>query len=79
MPEPISRADVSKPITIIGIDPGSQVTGVGVIQVQGDRQKHIFSQSLKLSSSELAVRLSEIYHQLQNIGSCPRCGIIGGG
>jgi crossover junction endodeoxyribonuclease RuvC len=67
MVEQTPKAGNSKPLKVLGVDPGSQVTGVGVIQVQGDQQKHLFSQSIKLSSADLPIRLSEIYQQLQAV------------
>lgn len=67
MPKQTTLKKTSKPTTVIGIDPGSQVTGVGVIRIQGDTQTHVFSQSLKLSSSDLSIRLGEIYQQVQAI------------
>ncbi len=58
----------SKPaITILGIDPGSQITGVGVIEARGSELKHVYSESLKLPKGELAFRLKEIYSRLQVI------------
>ena len=56
-----------KPITILGIDPGSRITGVGVIQAQGNDLKHIFSESLKLPKGDLAIRLQTIYARLQTV------------
>lgn len=54
-------------ITVLGIDPGSRITGVGVIQSQGSTLKHIYSESLKLPKGELAIRLQDIYLRVQNI------------
>ncbi|NNC99104.1 MAG: crossover junction endodeoxyribonuclease RuvC [Gammaproteobacteria bacterium] len=54
-------------MTILGIDPGSQITGVGVITVCGDDLKHIYSESLKLPQGELSIRLQEIYSRLQKV------------
>jgi len=57
-----------QPSTIIlGIDPGSQITGVGVIRSQGNELKHIYSESLKLPKGELPLRLEDLYVRLQNI------------
>ena len=54
-------------LTILGIDPGSQITGVGVISVVGSDLKHVYSESLRLPKGELPVRLQQIYQRLQNI------------
>ena len=56
-----------KPITILGIDPGSRITGVGVITAQGNDLKHVFSESVKLPKSDLAERLQAIYARLQTV------------
>ena len=54
-------------ITILGIDPGSRITGVGVIQAQGNDLKHVFSESLKLPKGDLPIRLKELYSRLQYV------------
>ena len=55
------------PVTILGIDPGSQITGVGVIQSQGNEYRHIYSESLKLPKGELPLRLEKLFTGLQNV------------
>lgn len=65
-----------QPITILGIDPGSQITGVGVITAQGSELKHIFSESLKLPKGELSVRLRDIYARLQTVIAQTRPDIV---
>lgn len=52
---------------ILGIDPGSVITGYGVVDVEGNKTRHVKSGFLKLSKGELPVRLGEIYHQLSDI------------
>jgi len=56
-----------KPITILGIDPGSRITGIGVIIAQGNDLKHVFSESVKLPKSDLPERLHAIYARLQTV------------
>jgi len=58
---------VNKATTILGIDPGSQITGVGVINAQGNDLKHIYSESVRLPKGELAGRLGALYEALQTI------------
>lgn len=65
-----------KTVTILGIDPGSRITGVGVITAQGNNLKHIFSESLKLPKAELPVRLQSIYARLQTIIAQTRPDIV---
>lgn len=57
----------NKITTILGIDPGSQVTGVGVITACGSELKHVYSESVKLPKRELSERLKTIYARLQLI------------
>ena len=52
-------------ITILGVDPGSRITGVGVISAQGNDLKHVFSESIKLPKADLPERLQAIYSRLQ--------------
>lgn len=58
---------MTKAITILGIDPGSRITGVGVIQARGNDLKHVYSESVKLPKGELPTRLHAIYERLQTI------------
>ena len=46
---------------ILGIDPGSQITGVGVIEVCGSNLTHVYSESIKLPKGDLSQRLSLIH------------------
>jgi len=65
-----------KPITILGIDPGSVITGVGVISAQGSELTHIFSESVKLPKGELAQRLKAIYARLQTVIAQTRPDVV---
>ena len=58
---------MSQSTTILGVDPGSQVTGVGVIQATGNELKYVFAESLQLPKSALAERLQLIYSRLQTV------------
>jgi crossover junction endodeoxyribonuclease RuvC len=51
--------------TILGIDPGSRITGFGVIRSNGIRHQYITSGCIRLTGKDLAQRLLEIY---ENIG-----------
>ncbi len=46
---------------ILGIDPGSRITGWGVIDMQGNRAVHVASGFLKLEGAAVVDRLCEIY------------------
>ena len=52
---------------ILGIDPGSRVTGYGVIECGYDRIQYVGSGSIKLPTGDLPERLSEIYHQITDV------------
>lgn len=52
---------------IIGIDPGSRITGVGVIDSDGQHNKHVFSTCIRVEKLSFPKRLGEIYIQLQKI------------
>ena len=53
--------------TILGIDPGSKITGVGVLQAKGSDLTYLYCESLKLPSGELSERLQQIYQRLDAI------------
>ena len=59
---------VRQPGRTLGIDPGSQVTGVGILERDGSRFRHIDSGAIRLSSlPTLVLRLEKIHHRLQEI------------
>lgn len=65
---PKSSAGRPNPEIILGIDPGSLVTGWGLIEVEGNRLRHINHGIVGPSTTlGLAVRLSQIYRGLQEI------------
>lgn len=53
--------------TIIGIDPGSQRTGYGVIKLDGNRHIYIDSGYIDVTKYSVAERLQRIYQGLQKI------------
>lgn len=52
---------------ILGIDPGSRQTGVGVIETDGQRTFHIFSTCLRLGDAPLPERLGTIFTEITAI------------
>jgi crossover junction endodeoxyribonuclease RuvC len=52
---------VSAALTILGIDPGSQVTGFGVIVVEGKALRYLASGCIRTRGGELAGRLKIIF------------------
>jgi len=54
----------SKSSIILGIDPGSQITGVGVIRVTGNQLKYVHCESVRLPTGDLGGRLKALYSRL---------------
>ena len=56
---------------ILGIDPGSRVTGYGVIDSDGVRALHIASGRIQLSAEDaLPIRLGVIFREVSEIIAC---------
>ncbi len=49
------------PVRILGIDPGSRITGWGVIDMQGNRARHVASGFLQLRGETMSERLYDIF------------------
>lgn len=62
-------AGPAPPIRILGVDPGSQRTGVGIIDVDaGGKSSHVFHTTLNLLGNEhFAQRLKQIFDELGTI------------
>ena len=54
-------------IKILGIDPGSQVTGYGIINIEGNHATHVTHGYIKVSGISQAEKLHSIYTSLNNI------------
>ena len=52
---------------ILGIDPGSRVTGYGIIVSDGNRSRHIASGCIRLAGDDFPVRLGEIYRRIAGL------------
>ncbi len=52
---------------IIGIDPGSRVTGVGIIDVDGDRVVPVFHGVVKAGEGEFTGRLGTIFKGIRKL------------
>ncbi len=52
---------------IMGIDPGSQVTGYGIIEQHGSQHHHLLSGCIRLGDAEMPSRLGVIFSQLSQI------------
>ncbi len=53
--------------TIIGIDPGSNITGYGVIQIEGNRQHYVASGCIRVKSKEIGSRLGEVHQGIREV------------
>ena len=49
-------------IRILGIDPGSRVTGYGIIESNGNQSQHIASGCIRLSDADFPNRLGQIFN-----------------
>ncbi len=54
---------------ILGIDPGSRVTGYGIIASDGIRSTHVASGCIRVADEEFPLRLGEIFRQITAIVS----------
>lgn len=52
---------------VLGIDPGSRLTGFGVIEWQGNSPVYITSGCIRVTEKEIAGRLGEIFTGIQQI------------
>lgn len=52
---------------ILGVDPGSRITGYGVIQVDHARHTYIASGCMRLQGDNMVIRLQQIFAGLQEI------------
>lgn len=52
---------------ILGIDPGSRITGFGIIDVQGQNFQYVASGCIRIKSEEFPERLKEIYLGLDEV------------
>jgi crossover junction endodeoxyribonuclease RuvC len=66
MPTPIPT---SSTIRVLGIDPGSQCTGFGVLDATGPRLVYVASGVIRTGQGEFAARLCEIFRCVQTLVS----------
>ncbi len=52
---------------ILGIDPGSRITGYGVVRQQGNKIHYLGSGCIRMTDKELAPRLKKIYDGVSEI------------
>ncbi len=54
-------------LRILGIDPGSRVTGYGIIKSNGQQSQHIASGCIRLSGDNFPDRLGQIFTQVSEV------------
>ena len=52
---------------VVGIDPGSRITGYGVVEVTGPKVSHVASGCLRVGDGELAQRLADIHAGIREV------------
>jgi len=52
---------------ILGIDPGSRITGIGIIESDGRYSQHVFSTCIRLGNKSFPIRLGKIYKEIELI------------
>jgi crossover junction endodeoxyribonuclease RuvC len=52
---------------VLGIDPGSRVTGYGVIETDGLRSRHLSSGCIRTASGDFPERLGEIFQGVREV------------
>ncbi len=54
-------------IRVLGIDPGSRLTGYGIIEWQGGKPEYIASGCIRVTGEDLAEKLRCIYHGITQV------------
>lgn len=54
---------------ILGIDPGSRTTGIGIIEQQDSKRSPVclFGGCIRLGDKEMSLRLGQLFHEIQDI------------
>jgi len=52
---------------VLGIDPGSRNTGLGVVETTGDGLRLVASECIRMRDADLTVRLAAIYRGVQGV------------
>ena len=52
---------------ILGIDPGSRKTGVGILDIQGNRMRHVHHQVIQAGTGDFTERLTKLFASLHDI------------
>ena len=60
-------AGLNTTIRILGIDPGSRVTGYGIVDSDGNSSRHVDSGCIRTGDGDFPTRLQEIFLRVQEI------------
>ena len=58
---------MAQTITVLGIDPGSRVTGFGLVTVSGPRVAYLASGTIRTTGQDFADRLQTIFEQMSEV------------
>lgn len=58
----MSAPTISRPVRVLGVDPGSRVTGYGVIVMERGRAWHVANGCIRTPDGDVAVRLGVIFN-----------------
>jgi len=56
-----------KPVRILGIDPGSRITGYGIIDFHNDHARYVASGCIRIRGADLTARLRTIFEGITSI------------
>ena len=65
--QPARGDTIASMIRILGIDPGSRITGFGVVDSDGHYSRHIASGAIRLDGETLADKLGMIFHEVSAV------------
>jgi len=54
-------------IRILGIDPGSQITGYGIIDMEGNHARHVAHGAIRIEKRELPEKLRTVFEKITDI------------
>ncbi|MCU0977210.1 MAG: crossover junction endodeoxyribonuclease RuvC [Steroidobacteraceae bacterium] len=66
-PAPAPREKGGSPVRVLGLDPGSRVTGYGLIEVSGRGTRYLASGSIRAGTGELAGRLRHVFSHVSDL------------
>jgi crossover junction endodeoxyribonuclease RuvC len=71
---PVPKSPVVR--RILGVDPGTRVTGWGVVEVSGNRSRLVACGAVRTAAETLAGRLREVHVALRDVAAGHRPGVL---